>query len=113
MVGAYWEFIRTPSYETAIRGLLSEEDEREEIENRLIANPRAGDVLAGTGGFRKLRVALRRRGRRGSARVVYYLVGSLNRIYLVEFFEKNVKANLTPTERRALKTLARVLRNEV
>ena len=112
MTSVYWEFVRTPTYETAARGVLSEEVEREHIENRLIADARAGDLLAGTGGFRKLRVPLAGRGKRGGGRVVYYFVGARGRIYLVAFFPKNVKENLTKAERNALKQIAQELEAE-
>ena len=35
-------------------------------------NPHAGDVIKGTGGLRKLRVALEGRGKRGGGRVIYW-----------------------------------------
>lgn len=68
-----------------------------------------GALLAGTGGFRKFRVALEGRGKRGGGRVVYYYVARLERIYLVAFFAKNVKEDLTRAERNELKRLARAL----
>ena len=58
MATQHWEFIRTPTYEAAAKGDLSEDAERVHVEDRLIADPRAGDLLVGTGGFRKLRVPL-------------------------------------------------------
>jgi hypothetical protein len=76
----YLEFVRTPTYERAIAGVLSQEAEREFIESRLLENPRRGVLLAGTGGFRKLRVPLEGRGKRGGGRVVYYFVGQQSRV---------------------------------
>ena len=112
MRAQYWEFVRTSAYETAVRGVLSDVAERMYVEDRLIADPRVGDLLVGTGGFRKLRVPLHGRGKRGGGRVVYYFVDGRGRIYLVEFFSKNVKENLTTAERNALKRMARELEAE-
>ncbi|MGH7461736.1 MAG: type II toxin-antitoxin system RelE/ParE family toxin [Longimicrobiales bacterium] len=78
----------------------------------MIADPRAGDLLVGTGGFRKLRVPLPGRGKSGGGRVVYYFVGARGRVYLVGFFPKNVKENLTKAERDALKAIAQELEAE-
>ena len=82
------------------------------VEDRLIADPRAGDLLVGTGGFRKLRVPLPGRGKSGGGRVVYYFVGARARVYLVAFFSKNVKENLTKAERNTLKGIAQELEAE-
>ncbi len=45
MTGSFWEFIRTPTYESGVKGVLSEEFEEDHVENRLIANARAGVKL--------------------------------------------------------------------
>ena len=44
------------------------------LQQHLMANPEAGDVIEGTGGLRKLRFADVRRGKgkRGGLRVIYY-----------------------------------------
>ncbi len=112
MKPVFWEFIRTPSYESAIKDVLTADSERELVEKRLIADPKAGALLVGTGGFRKLRIAMSGRGKSSGARIVYYFVGARGRIYLVEFFAKNVKENLTMGERNALKRIARELSEE-
>jgi hypothetical protein len=45
-----------------------------QLQFELMKNPEAGDVIAGTGGLRKLRFADRTRGKgkRGGLRVIYY-----------------------------------------
>lgn len=48
--------VETPGYLTLARKLFRQE-ERNDIVNLLAADPEAGDVMEGTGGFRKLRVA--------------------------------------------------------
>lgn len=47
--------------------------ERVEFVNWIAANPTAGDVIPGSGGCRKVRWAASGRGRRGGARVIYFL----------------------------------------
>ena len=44
---------------------LMREDERAALVDYLASNPLAGDLIAGTGGVRKLRWALEGRGKRG------------------------------------------------
>ncbi len=67
VVKRYFEFVRLPSFERTAAGVLSEEDIRA-LEQVLIDYPRAGQVVPGTGGVRKIRVGTEGRGKRGSAR---------------------------------------------
>ena len=47
--------------------------ERQAFVNWIAANPEAGDTIAGSGGCRKVRWAASNRGKRGGARVIYFL----------------------------------------
>jgi hypothetical protein len=68
------EFLEAPAFTRYVSGYLTG-DEYRELQNRLAAAPEHGDVIPGTGGFRKLRWADPRRGkgRRGGLRVIYIL----------------------------------------
>jgi hypothetical protein len=67
------EFLEAPAFTRYVSGYLTD-DEYRELQNRLAAAPEHGDVIPGTGGFRKLRWTDPRRGkgRRGGLRVIYY-----------------------------------------
>jgi hypothetical protein len=75
--------------------------ERFELISRLAENPTAGDLMAGTGGYRKVRVARPGQGRSGGHRVVTVLVRD-GRVFLLAAFAKSRQANLTQAERNAL-----------
>jgi hypothetical protein len=64
--------VETPTYLAAAEGLFSE-TERAEIVMMVAADPECGDVMAGTGGFRKVRFARQGMGKSGGARVIYEL----------------------------------------
>ena len=49
------------------------EAERNEFINFIAANPQAGDVIRGSGGCRKVRWSRSGIGKRGGARVIYFL----------------------------------------
>ena len=49
------------------------EAEREEFVNWIAANPEAGAIITGSGGCRKVRWATAGQGKRGGARVIYFL----------------------------------------
>jgi hypothetical protein len=93
--------VETRHYVSRAEKLLSE-NERNELIDFLATHPLRGDVLAGTGGIRKVRFARSGRGKSGGVRVIYYQYSAERPIYLLEIFGKNEKANLTAAERNAL-----------
>jgi hypothetical protein len=64
-----------------------------------------GRGSGGTGGFRKLRWADRRRrkGKRGGLRAVYYYLSADGQIRLMTLYDKDEMADLSAAEKRALK----------
>jgi hypothetical protein len=50
------EFLEAPAFTRYVSGYLTDDGYRE-LQNRLAAAPEHGDVIPGTGGFRKLRWA--------------------------------------------------------
>ena len=68
-------------------------------------------MIQGTGGLRKIRMRLGHHGKRGGARVIYFLA-SAETIYLILAYPKSAKENLTPAERATLKILTDQLREE-
>jgi hypothetical protein len=79
------------------------EQERADIVWMLAGDPECGDVITGTGGFRKVRFALHGRGKSGGARVIYFLHNETLPIYIFAVYAKNEKANLTQAEKNALR----------
>jgi hypothetical protein len=73
------------------------------------STPKAGDVMRGTGGVRKLRWGKGGRGKSGGVRVIYYFHDARLPLYLLTLFAKNEQANLTVSERNALAALVDTL----
>jgi mRNA-degrading endonuclease RelE of RelBE toxin-antitoxin system len=98
------EFFETPAFTRHLPQYLDDEQYRT-LQNALAGAPALGDVMPGTGGFRKLRWADIRRGkgRRGGLRVIYYWFDGQNQIWLMAVFDKNEAADLTPEQKRQLK----------
>lgn len=84
------------------------------MELLLLEDPRRGQLIERTGGFRKVRFARpsRREGKSGGTRVVYYFLDRRDRIYLLLVYAKGVKDDLTRTEENELRKLARALEEE-
>ncbi len=102
--------VETPAFLSAARKLLSD-DERTLLVGYLAAEPMAGDLVQGTGGVRKLRWALDGRGKSGGARVIYFYHDKGMPLFLLTAYAKNVRANISPAERNAMKALTMQLVN--
>ena len=100
--------VETARFLKDAQSLLSE-SERAELVAFVGANPEAGEILAGTGGVRKIRWALAGRGKRGGARVIYYYHNERLPLFLPAAYGKNEKANLSSAERNAMKRLVPIL----
>ena len=72
------------------------------LQEELILNPKKGDVIQGTGGLRKVRIAFENKGKSGSGRVCYVDFAVSDRIYLITAYPKNEKENLSKSERNAI-----------
>ena|SRR5690606_13619757 len=77
----------------------------------LAGHPKAGDIMEGTGGVRKLRWRRGGQGKSGGVRVIYYYHDELMPLYLLTLFAKGDKVNLTKSERNELAGLVDVLVN--
>jgi hypothetical protein len=93
--------VEMPGYLKAAEALFSA-TEREQIVLMVAAEPECGDVIQGTGGYRKVRVGRGGMGKRGGARVIYILRNEAFPIFLVAAYAKNEKDNLTHKERNQL-----------
>ena len=90
-------------------GKLLDAAERQDIVSYLAAHPKAGDLMEGTGGVRKLRWGRGNQGKSGGVRVIYYFHSDAMPLYLLTLFAKNERANLSKSERNELSELVNVL----
>lgn len=98
------EFVEAPPFTRHLSEYLSE-DGYLELQSHLCRNPETGDLIPGTGGFRKMRWADARRGkgRRGGLRVIYYYFASDDQIWLMTLYGKDEALDLTAQQKKALK----------
>lgn len=71
----------------------------------LAGNPYQGDLIPGTGGLRKIRVAVGKRGKSGGARVIYYFYNYSMPLLLLACYTKSAKTNLSAAEKKMLTQL--------
>jgi len=89
------------SFETKARELLGDSGFEEMLEF-LGRRPRAGVVIQGTGGLRKVRVARPGRGKSGGARVIYYYHAPDKPLLLLLIYAKASQENLTAAQKARL-----------
>lgn len=87
------EFIETPAF-TRIVGHYLDDDEYAKLQNYLNENPKAGVVVPGSGGVRKLRWRGESRGKRGGLRLIYFLRLAREEIWMLTIYGKNVRENI-------------------
>ena len=98
-------FVELPSFRTEWKAMGLTDEDLKRLQEELLANPKIGAVLRGTGGIRKMRFAFEQRGKSGSIRVIYIDFEVYEKIYLLTAYPKNEKDNLTKEERNQMKKL--------
>jgi hypothetical protein len=101
----WYRFVITSAFEAGwARAGLTDSD-LASLESILVNNPRAGAVVSGTGGLRKIRFARPGGGKSGGVRVGYAWFPGFGVVLLGVVYAKNEKGDLSPTERATVKTL--------
>jgi hypothetical protein len=95
-------FIEDHGFARKRRGIL-DDDELMDLMSWLGVHPDGGKIIRGSAGLRKLRWAVAGRGKRGGARVIYFLWLEDAKILLLDIYTKNEKEDLSAAEIAALK----------
>ena len=103
--------IETKIFTQQITDLMSDSEYRI-IQNELLADPKAGNVIEHSGGLRKIRFGIKGKGKgkRGGIRMVYFYNEVKSRIYLLISYSKNEKDDLTAKELEILRNIAKGLK---
>ncbi|MCD7905662.1 MAG: type II toxin-antitoxin system RelE/ParE family toxin [Clostridiales bacterium] len=88
------------------------DDDLRTLEGILLKDPKIGNAIQGTGGIRKIRIPYNETGKRGGGRVIYVDIEVKECIYLLDIYVKNEKINLTEKEKKILKNLVDILKEE-
>lgn len=85
--------------------------ERRAAVDAVAADPAAGDMIEGSGGCRKLRIARRGQGKSGGYRVVSAYVGPARPVYLLAVLAKGSRANFSQSEIAAMRAAMTALKS--
>lgn len=99
-------FVVLPPF-ARLRGDYMDDEAYRSLQNELMQNPEAGDVIEGTGGLRKIRQADPRRGKgkRGGFRVIYYWWLGGAQFWLFTVYDKDQADDLSAEQRKVIKRL--------
>lgn len=98
------EFIESRVFEKNVNRYLLN-DKYLELCQFLAKNPDFGQIIPGTGGFRKIRWndSRRNKGKRGGIRIIYYYFLFDREIFLANIYDKNEAKDLTSKVKKELK----------
>ena len=84
-------------------------EELDDLRSLLAFSPESGDRIPGTGGIRKLRAGVEKKGKgkRGGARVIYYFHCEDIPLALLAVYAKGEKIDLTADEKKELRKLVK------
>jgi hypothetical protein len=112
MARALQTVIETAEFLARSSKLMSDE-QRAQIVEMLARDSECGEIMQGTGGVRKVRVALAGRGKSGGARVIYYFHSDRLPVFALTVFAKNEMANLTPAQRNAMAAVVKAIKQKL
>lgn len=102
-------FVELPIFRSRWKDMGLTDNDLKRLQEELLADPKIGAVMRGTGGVRKMRFAFEKRGRSGSVRVIYVDFEVYEKIFLITAYSKSEQENLTEAERNEIKQMIRTL----
>lgn len=107
------EFVNLDIFNKLWEDLGLSDDDLRELQEHLNIDPEAGKIIKNTGGVRKLRWAVKGKGKSGGVRVLYVDFLFYEKIYLLMVYTKNKKENITAKEKQIIKKKVDELKNEL
>ena len=103
-------FVMTAGFEKSWEHMGLGDEELRELQNVLLENPDAGDVISDLAGARKIRIPLTGRGKSGGGRVIYVDVVVKEQIFLLLDYPKNVQTDMNPAQKKIIRNLIETIK---
>jgi hypothetical protein len=104
--------VETPAYLLAAAKAGMTEKEREKAVSIVSADPLVGDMIAGGGGVRKVRVPKEGQGKSGGYRVLTYYLEEDEPVFLISVLNKSKQANFSDAQKKQVRQAAKEIRDE-
>jgi len=105
-------FIELHGFRDDWKSLGLSDDDLIELQVQIMRRPKGAPVIKGTGGLRKVRLARGSKGKRSGVRVGYFFLQEHGLVLLVIAFAKNEKEDLSPADRKTVRTLIEKAKRE-
>lgn len=111
------QLVQTKDFENSVESLIAKrklkKEDFEDFKKNLVSNPEQGDVIAGTGGIRKVRLKSATKGKSGGFRICYLYIENRLILFLLFIYAKNEQENLSQSEKAELKQLADAIKRRM
>lgn len=97
-------FAETSLFTKQVTQLFADEEYRQ-LQAVLSVRPEMGALIPKSGGLRKMRWGLRKQGKRGGVRVIYYWAVAHDQIVMLAMYPKNVQSNLSQAQLKVLRQI--------
>lgn len=95
--------VETPEYLAAAKKAGMSDADRQVAVETLALDPQSGEIIPGTGGCRKVRIAREGKGKSGGYRVITYYTTMEHPVILLTVISKGKQANLTKAQQNELR----------
>lgn len=102
-------FIESSIFSREIKRLIKENKISGRTAKR---SKKAGSVIPGFGGLRKIRLGYHGKGTRGGLRIDYLDIPEAECLHLLVIYAKSVKKDLTPYQKKEIRELVNILKKE-
>ena len=99
-------FVHTKIFDKKWAEIGCGEDDLLQLQKEICNDPQGHPVITGTGGLRKIRIALEGRGKSGGARVIYTDFPLWGIVGLLYAYPKSQQENIDDEERKILKAMS-------
>jgi hypothetical protein len=109
-------FIESSIFSKGIKRLIKEnkisEDDYKKFQEKLLKDPKAGSIIPGLGRLRKIRLGYHGKGPRSGLRIDYLDIPEAECLHLLVIYQKSVKKDLTPDQKKEIRKLVNILKKE-
>jgi hypothetical protein len=107
------EFVNLDIFNRLWEGQGLSDDDLKDLQEHLNIYPDSGEIIKNTGGVRKLRWAVKGKGKRGGLGVLYVDFLFYEKIYLLMVYPKSKKEDISEKEKKVIRKLVDELKNEL
>jgi len=106
-------FIETKIFSKRWGELNLNDDDLTKLQEFILKNPQAGDIIKGTGGLTKLRFALPAKGKSGGARVLFVDFIHHEKTILINCYGKSEKDDISDKEKSEYRAIIKLIKEDL